>query len=143
MKNLAISAALAITLLSGCAGAPAASTVTVTATTTVTAPPATPSPGQLPTRVKISSNYGADLASAARLVPESLPVYTAFMKEQLCESPLTKDPVFEYSQFSGNVRTLYAGEADIVTAIRLTVAHFCPQRADLAEEALRYHGKIR
>lgn len=148
MKTLAATAALAAVLLTGCSGPPSASvpTVTVTATTTATpaaapAKTAAPAPTATPTPVKTSGNYGADLA-AASVIPDSVSRYAQFMEEQLCDAPLTIARPFKYTHFSNRVR-IQGSDADDVAATRLSVAYFCPERAELAEAALKEHGYIK
>lgn len=148
MKMLAAMAALSAVLLTGCSGPPSASapTVTVTATTTVTAAAApletvAPAPTATPTPVKTSGNYGADLA-AAGVIPDSVSRYAKFMEESFCDAPLTIARPFKYTHFSNSVRTQGSG-ADDVAATRLSVAYFCPERAELAEAALKEHGYIK
>ncbi|MDP9933836.1 hypothetical protein J2T11_000160 [Paenarthrobacter nicotinovorans] len=125
-------------LLTGCAvgNATAQPPTTVTQTATVTAA-ATPSP--TPTMVATSGDYGADLA-AAGIIPDSVTRYGQFMKEELCFAPLTKAPFRDYSKFSESVRTLASSETKKTESLRLSVAYFCPERRDLAEEALALHG---
>lgn len=154
MKKFAVPAVLSAALLAGCAGAPSAGapTVTATATTTVTAaaaatkspsPKATPSPSPTSFSVKISGNYGADLA-AAGIIPDSVPSYGQFMKENLCDEPLTPHTFWkDRSEFSESLRTLASAAPDDVAAVRLSVAYFCPERQALAEAALKDHGYIK
>lgn len=123
--------------------------MTLTTTTTVTAAPApvkttkvplTSTPA--PTPIKTSGNYGADLA-AAGIVPDDVADYGKFMKEYLCDVPLTKDKFWDRSEFSESLRTLSSAASDDVAKVRLSVAYFCPQRTALAEEALKEHGYIK
>lgn len=148
MKKLAASTVLSVALLTGCAGGPAASptaTATVTATVTQTAAPtrtATPTPTRTPAPVKTSGNYGADLA-AAGIIPDDVADYGQFMKKELCDSSLGKHKFWDRSVLSENIRTLASAEAKDLAMVRLSVAYFCPERAGLAEEALREHGYIK
>lgn len=155
MRKLVITAAASVALLSGCATPPSASapTATVTATTTVTATvapaksTATPTkasaaPTPAPSPIKTSGNYGADLA-AAGIVPDSVASYGQFMKEQLCDAPLTTAPMRNYSKFSESIRQLGSAEAKDVASARLSIAYFCPERKALAEDALKLHGYIK
>lgn len=149
MKKLFAAAALPVVVLAACSPPPAAATPV---TTVVASPSASPALApttaasqeatQTPAAVKTSGDYGADLA-AAGVVPDSVTRYGQFMKEQLCDVPLTKDPFWDYSQFSESIRTLGSADSDQVAATRLTVAYFCPERAALAEEALLLHGYVK
>lgn len=150
MKKLAATAVLSAALLTGCAVAPTSTpTATATATTTVTATvaPSTtatvkakaaiPTPTPTPAIAKTSGNYGADLA-AAGIVPDDVADYGKFMKEQLCDAPLTG-----LSSFSESVRILGSSASDDVAKIRLSVAYFCPERVALGEKELRLHGYVK
>lgn len=154
MKKLAITAVISAALLAGCAGPPSASapTVTVTATATVTASAAptktaaaevTPTPSPITASVKISGDYGSDLA-AAGVIPDSVPRYGQFMKENLCDEPLTPHSFWkDRSEFSESLRTLASSDSDDIAAVRLSVAYYCPERQALAEAALKQHGYIK
>lgn len=154
MKHHALRVVLAAGMLAGCGGAadePAPRTSTQADTETPASPetpaaipepaPATPPPEPAP--IQTSGDYGTDLA-AAGVVPDDLQDYGQFMTVEICESPLTKHKFWDHSEFSESVRLLAAGpDLEGIAAIGLTVAYFCPERTDLAEEVFREHGYIK
>lgn len=152
MKNTAALATLSVVLVAGCTSpsTPAATPATTTPASTAaaefipepSATPSTESPSPEPVPVETSGDYGADLATAG-VIPDDVLDYGQFMKEELCDASLGKHKFWDRSVLSENIRTLASAEPDDVAAVRISVAYFCPERAELAEEALREHGHIK
>lgn len=100
--------------------------------------PLTGSLDTTPSPIATSGDFGADLA-AAGTVPDNVASFGEFMEENLCHSPMTG-----ISNFSEQVRRLGTpgseSSGSSPSVVRLTIAYFCPARADVAEQELKAHG---
>lgn len=91
--------------------------------------------------MRLSGNYGADLATAGT-VPDDTTQFGSFMTKELCESSLSKTALLR--SFSSSVKRFgmpgSESSGSSPSVVRLTVAYFCPERATAAEEALKALG---
>ncbi|WP_156380293.1 hypothetical protein [Arthrobacter sp. Soil762] len=104
--------------------------------------PYRPDSTPFPSPIQTTGSYGADLASAG-IVPDNVTSFGQFMKEFLCDKPLSGG----YTNFSTEVKEFGSPGSESSgrgpAVVRLTVAYFCPARAADAERELRLNGYVK
>lgn len=86
----------------------------------------------------ISGDYGKDL-EVAGIVPDDVASYGKYMSEYMCDTPLGPG----IGELDRIVRTLGMGTPENgsgPTALRITVAYFCPHREQALEKSLTANG---